>query len=68
MKYSYARVSTEDQTLDAQFAQLRADDCARIYRKKATGAQPTRRELLRMLKVLSPRRRGGGQVLRKPAK
>src|SRR5271166_200484 len=50
----YARVSTYGQTLDAQLAQLRADGCARIYREKASGAQPTRRELLRMLKALAP--------------
>src|SRR4029077_12648649 len=42
------------QTLDAQLDQLRADGCARIYREKASGAQPTRRELLRMLKALAP--------------
>jgi DNA invertase Pin-like site-specific DNA recombinase len=34
--------------------QLRAEGCARIYREKASGAQPTRRELLRMLKALTP--------------
>ena len=42
------------QTLDAQLEQLRVDGCARIYREKASGAQPTRRELLRMLKALAP--------------
>jgi DNA invertase Pin-like site-specific DNA recombinase len=50
----YARVSTYGQTLDAQLEQLRADGCARIYREKASGTQPTRRELLRMLKALAP--------------
>jgi DNA invertase Pin-like site-specific DNA recombinase len=53
-RLGYARVSTYGQTLDAQLAQLRADGCARIYREKASGAQPTRRELLRMLKALAP--------------
>src|SRR5437667_1739946 len=53
-RFGYARVSTYGQTLDAQLAQLRADGCARIYREKASGAQPTRRELVRMLKALSP--------------
>jgi DNA invertase Pin-like site-specific DNA recombinase len=37
---------------------LRADGCARICREKASGAQPTRRELLRMLKAL-----GSGDVV-----
>ena len=46
-RLGYARVSTYGQTLDAQFAQLRADGCARIYREKTSGTQPTRRERLR---------------------
>ena len=50
----YARVSTYGQTLDAQLDQLRGTGCAKIYREKASGAQPTRRELLRMLKALGP--------------
>jgi DNA invertase Pin-like site-specific DNA recombinase len=33
---------------------LRGDGCARIYREKASGAQPARRELLRMLKAIAP--------------
>jgi DNA invertase Pin-like site-specific DNA recombinase len=53
-RLGYARVSTYGQTLDAQLTQLRAEGCARIYREKASGAQPTRRELLRMLKALAP--------------
>jgi len=53
-RLGYARVSTYGQTLDAQLEQLRADGCARIYREKASGAQPTRRELLRLLKALAP--------------
>ena len=52
-RLGYARVSTYGQTLDAQLEQLRADGCARIYREKARGAQPTRRELLRMLNALA---------------
>ena len=53
-RLGYARVSTYGQTLDAQLAQLRKEGCARIYREKASGAQPTRRELLRMLKAIAP--------------
>ena len=52
-RLGYARVSTYGQTLDAQLAQLLAEGCARIYREKASGAQPTRRELLRLLKALA---------------
>ena len=53
-RLGYARVSTYGQTLDAQLEQLRKEGCAPIYREKASGAQPTRRELLRMLKALCP--------------
>jgi DNA invertase Pin-like site-specific DNA recombinase len=53
-RLGYARVSTYGQTLDAQLAQLRADGCAPIYREKASGAQPIRCELMRMLKALGP--------------
>ena len=54
----YARVSTYGQTLDAQLEQLRKEGCNPIYREKASGAQPSRRELLRMLKAL-----GSGDVV-----
>jgi DNA invertase Pin-like site-specific DNA recombinase len=50
----YSRFSTNGQTLDAQLDQLRAAGCAKICREKASDPQPTRRELLRMLKALSP--------------
>jgi DNA invertase Pin-like site-specific DNA recombinase len=52
----YARVSTYGQTLDSQLAQLRAAGCSsrNIYREKATGARPDRRELNRMLGKLAP--------------
>ena len=53
-RLGYARVSTYGQTLDAQLEQLRKEGCNPIYREKASGAQPTRRELLRMLKALAP--------------
>jgi DNA invertase Pin-like site-specific DNA recombinase len=52
----YARVSTYGQTLDSQLEQLRAAGCSNrnIYREKATGARPDRRELNRMLRRLAP--------------
>jgi DNA invertase Pin-like site-specific DNA recombinase len=52
----YARVSTVGQTLDSQLEQLRAAGCGgrNIYREKATGARPDRRELNRMLGRLAP--------------
>jgi DNA invertase Pin-like site-specific DNA recombinase len=52
----YARVSAVGQTLDSQLDQLRAAGCSsrNIYREKATGARPDRRELNRMLAKLAP--------------
>jgi DNA invertase Pin-like site-specific DNA recombinase len=52
----YARVSTVGQNLDSQLEQLRAAGCSsrNIYREKATGARPDRRELSRMLGKLTP--------------
>ena len=52
-RLGYARVSTYGQTLDAQLEQLREEGCNPIYREKASGAQPTRHESLRMLKALA---------------
>ena len=48
----YARVSTYGQTLDAQLDKLRTSGCGKVYREKASGAQPDRRELLKMLKAV----------------
>ena len=63
----YARVSTYGQTLDSQLEQLRVAGCSRrnIYREKATGARPDRRELNKMLDTLeySSMPRNGGLIL-----
>jgi DNA invertase Pin-like site-specific DNA recombinase len=53
-RLGYARVSTYGQTLDAQLEQLRREGCATIFREKASGAQADRRQLLRLLKGLTP--------------
>jgi DNA invertase Pin-like site-specific DNA recombinase len=52
----YARVSTYGQTLDAQLEQLRTAGCTNrnIYRETVTGARADRRELLKLLKALTP--------------
>lgn len=42
MKVGYARVSTEDQNLDAQRDQLRADGCTKIFEEKITGKKDRR--------------------------
>src|ERR1700750_2736940 len=53
-RLGYARASTYGQKIDAQLAQLRAEGCTRIYREKMGGARADRRELLKLLKALSP--------------
>src|SRR3954447_7029474 len=50
----YARVSIYGQTRETQLAQLKAQGCSKIYCEKASGAQPERRELLRLLKAVAP--------------
>jgi DNA invertase Pin-like site-specific DNA recombinase len=45
----YARVSTEDQHLEMQLAQLQAASVDRIYQEKISGVQQDRPELLAML-------------------
>jgi DNA invertase Pin-like site-specific DNA recombinase len=53
-RLGYARVSTVGQTLATQLEQLRADGCAKIFREKVTGARADRRELLKLLKAITP--------------
>jgi len=38
-RLGYSRVGTYGQTLEAQLDQLRAEECARIYREKASGGR-----------------------------
>ena len=45
----YARVSTDDQDLTNQRAELKAAGCTRIFAEKVTGAHAKRPELARML-------------------
>jgi CubicO group peptidase (beta-lactamase class C family) len=43
--YGYARVSTRDQDLAAQSAELMAAGCAKVFREKVSGAKTDRAEL-----------------------
>jgi DNA invertase Pin-like site-specific DNA recombinase len=54
MLLGYARVSTRDQDLAAQIAELTAVGCAKVYREKASGARNDRAELARLMKRLQP--------------
>ena len=53
-RYGYARVSTEDQSLDLQVDALRDAGCDRIYSEHASGTLSDRPELDRMLAALEP--------------
>jgi len=48
----YARVSTDGQTLDAQYAALREARCERIFSEKESGAKTDRAQLARAISTL----------------
>jgi DNA invertase Pin-like site-specific DNA recombinase len=52
--FGYARVSTRDQDLSAQVAELRAAGCVKVLKEKASGAKTDRPELAKVLRVLEP--------------
>ena len=52
MKIGYARVSTEDQSLDAQPDQLQADGCVEVFEEKITGKKDSRPALDKALAAL----------------
>ena len=54
MKLGYARVSTEDQSLDLQRDALRKAGTERIYEEKESGGKVERPELLKLLDTLRP--------------
>ena len=62
--YGYARVSTKDQTLASQDAQLREAGCAKVYSEKISGVRSDRPELAKVLKRLEPWRPAHGHPAR----
>jgi DNA invertase Pin-like site-specific DNA recombinase len=49
MKYGYARVSTDGQSVDAQVRQLTKAGCKKVFREVASGAKTERAQLRRLL-------------------
>src|SRR5262245_50801955 len=52
--YGYARVSTRDQDLTAQDAELAAAGAANVFKEKASGAKTDRPELAKVIRRLEP--------------
>ena len=52
MKYGYARVSTDGQSVDAQVWQLTKAGCKKVFREVASGAKTDRAQLRRLLNQL----------------
>jgi DNA invertase Pin-like site-specific DNA recombinase len=52
--YGYARVSTRDQDLASQDAELRAAGCAKVFKEKVSGARSDRPELAKLLRRMEP--------------
>jgi DNA invertase Pin-like site-specific DNA recombinase len=52
MKYGYARVSTDGQSVDAQVRQLTKAGCKKVFREVASGAKTDRTQLRRLLDQL----------------
>ena len=47
MKYGYARVSTDGQSIDAQVRELKAAGARQVFREVASGAKTDRAQLRR---------------------
>ena len=52
--YGYARVSTRDQDLTAQDAELATAGCAKVFKEKISGARSDRPELAKVIRRLEP--------------
>ena len=52
MKYGYARVSTDGQSVDTQVRQLTKAGCQKVFREVASGAKTDRAQLRRLLDQL----------------
>jgi DNA invertase Pin-like site-specific DNA recombinase len=62
MKYGYARVSTDGQSVDAQVRQLTKAGCKKVFRETASGANTDRAQLAKALAALDAARRADGDA------
>ncbi len=53
MRYGYARVSTDGQSVDAQVRQLTKAGCKKVFREVASGAQTGRAQLRKAVAALN---------------
>ena len=51
--YGYARVSTDGQSLAAQIAELKAAKCEKIFQEKISGARSDRKQLAKVMALLT---------------
>jgi DNA invertase Pin-like site-specific DNA recombinase len=58
MNIGYARVSTREQDLGGQLAELTAAGCAKVFHEKASGARGDRAELAKVLPSVTERGAG----------
>jgi DNA invertase Pin-like site-specific DNA recombinase len=54
VKYGYARLSSDGQSVDAQVRQLTKAGCKKVFREVASGAKTDRAQLRRLLDQLAP--------------
>ena len=54
--WGYARVSTQDQDLDAQMAALKKAGATQVYREKVSGARAVRPQLTKLMGELKRKR------------
>ncbi len=52
MKYGYARVSTDGQSVDAQVRQLTKAGCKKVFREVASGARTDRAQVRKAIAML----------------
>src|ERR1700704_3996843 len=52
MKFGYARVSTQEQSLEIQVNKLLEAGCDEVYQEKASGAKDDRKVLLELIRQL----------------